>query len=91
MIAVDTRRLPRPSAPRPPDGWTDHGGGLWSWLSEARTVTASVSVNADGDVSAPHVSGVGKFWLVTTELERACAAVEALCAYLRARRVEARR
>lgn len=86
MIALaDTRRVARPQPPAVPDGWTEHEVGLWSWVSSGRTVTASVQANAEGELSAPHVSGVGRFWLVTTELERACRAVEALCTYLRAR------
>lgn len=85
--AAPTRRLPRPAPPTAPDGWTENAGGAWTWVSSGRTVTAAVQVGADGHVSAPHVSGVGRFWLVTTELERACRAIDALCAFLRARQV----
>lgn len=84
---ADTRRLPRPPAPVVPDGWHDHSGGVWSWMSTGRTVSVSVHVYEDGHMSPPCVVGAGKGRLVTTELERACAAIDALCRYVRARHV----
>ena len=58
-----------------------------SWMSSGRTVSVSVRVYEDGHMSPPCVVGAGKGRLVTTELERACAAIDALCRYVRARHV----
>lgn len=82
-----TRELPRPEAPRPPAGWTDLGRGDWVWTAPHRSLTVALRVHDDGcSVSAPAVSGFGRFWLVATELEAACHAVQELLEYLRALR-----
>jgi hypothetical protein len=83
LDAAPTVKQERPHIARPaqPDGWTDHGSGVWGWASE--TVTVSVTERADGDVSPPAVCGLGQFWMVAADLERA---VDALKAWMKWRR-----
>ena len=78
-----TRRIARVLVePTLPPGWTDLGDGTWSWLSSGQTVTCSIFVRPDCTTSAPHVSGVGKMWLVVSEVKRAMTAVDALLDYI---------
>lgn len=88
MTLAITRRTPRIiSEPTVPERWTDHGGGLWGWVSAERAVTVSVHVFADGQVSPPAVIGTGSFRIAAAALRQACRAMEELLDYV-ARRAE---
>lgn len=83
-----TRRVPRViPEPTPPKGWTDHGGGLWGWLSPEGAVTVSIHVFPDGQTSPPAVVGTGSFRIAARGLRQAIQAQEALLDYV-ARRAE---
>ncbi len=84
----ETRKVPRIiTEPAIPQGWTDHGGGLWGWLSPEGAVSVSIHVFADGSVSPPAVFGSGSFRIAARGLRQALAAQEALLDYV-ARRAE---
>lgn len=84
-----TRPVERPATKRR-EGWTDHGGRLWSWTSPTGAVSMSVSLDAEGNASPPSIIGVGRFHIVSQELERACEVLAEWLRDMRAMRVGGR-
>lgn len=65
-----------------PDGWRDHGGGLWGWFSPEGAVTVSIHIYADGSTSPPAVIGAGSFRIAARGLRQALDAQAALLDYV---------